>query len=134
MHSLVMRGDTLDVGGVLCIKHIKNPCQAARLVLNNSHHCLLSGNAAYNMATRVGILLATVLITLVLGVGGGGHADTSATAWLIVDDLGLFLHRHGDDLWRQVQVLAEVLDALVGQHPVVVAPRELLLDQTARCQ
>ena len=34
MHSLVMRGDTLDAGGVLCIKHIKNPCQAARLVLN----------------------------------------------------------------------------------------------------
>jgi len=52
MHSLVMRGDTLDVGGVLCIKHIKNPCQAARLVLNNSHHCLLSGNAAYNMAKK----------------------------------------------------------------------------------
>jgi len=52
MHSLVMRGDTLDVGGVLCIKHIKNPCQAARLVLNNSHHCLLSGNAAYNMARK----------------------------------------------------------------------------------
>lgn len=52
MHSLVMRGDTLDAGGVLCIKHIKNPCQAARLVLNKSHHCLLSGKAAYKLAKK----------------------------------------------------------------------------------
>merc|ERR1719334_263580 len=52
MHSLVMRGDTLDAGGVLCIKRIKNPCQAARLVLHKSHHCLMSGKAAYKIAKK----------------------------------------------------------------------------------
>ena len=31
----------------------------------------------------------------------------------------------GDDLGRQVQVVAQVLDALVRQVPVVVAPSEL---------
>jgi len=29
-----MRGDTCDIGGVLCLKHVKNPVKAARLVLD----------------------------------------------------------------------------------------------------
>jgi len=34
MHAMVMRGDTLDVGSVLCIQNVKNPVQAAKLVLD----------------------------------------------------------------------------------------------------
>ena len=33
-HAFVMRGDTCDIGGVLCLKHVKNPIKAARLVLD----------------------------------------------------------------------------------------------------
>lgn len=34
MHSMIMRGDTLDMGGVVCIQRVKNPVQAARIVLD----------------------------------------------------------------------------------------------------
>ena len=40
----------------------------------------------------------------------------------------------GDDLCGEVEVVPEVLDALVGQVPVVRPPRELLLNVTARLQ
>ena len=33
-HAFVMRGDTCDIGGVLCLKHVKNPVKAARIVLD----------------------------------------------------------------------------------------------------
>ena len=40
----------------------------------------------------------------------------------------------GDDLSGEVEVVPEVLDALVGQVPVVRPPRELLLHVPARLQ
>ena len=40
----------------------------------------------------------------------------------------------GDDLGGEVEVVPEVLDALVGQVPVVRPPRELLLHVPARLQ
>ena len=40
----------------------------------------------------------------------------------------------GDDLCGEVEVVPEVLDALVGQVPVVSPPRELLLHVPARLQ
>ncbi|XP_076806863.1 isoaspartyl peptidase/L-asparaginase-like [Clavelina lepadiformis] len=55
MHALVMRGDTCDMGGCLCIKHVKNPVKAARLILDESHHCLLSGEAALTLARQHGL-------------------------------------------------------------------------------
>src|SRR5262249_39696725 len=41
------------------------------------------------------------------------------------------LHAVGHDRVGEVEVLAEVRDALVVEEPVEVAPRELLLDQVA---
>jgi len=35
MHALIMRGDTYAVGGVMCLKHVKNPIKAARLVMDH---------------------------------------------------------------------------------------------------
>ena len=35
MHALLMRGDTCDVGGVACLKHVRNPIRAARLVMDH---------------------------------------------------------------------------------------------------
>ena len=65
----------------------------------------------------------------------GGNTDTSTTTGSVVsDNLGLFLHGDWDDLGGEVEVLAQVLDALVGQHPVEVAPRKLLLQVTAGSQ
>nr|XP_002121188.1 isoaspartyl peptidase/L-asparaginase [Ciona intestinalis] len=50
MHAMVMRGDTCDIGGVVSLKLIKNPIEAAKLVLYESHHCLLDGPASLKMA------------------------------------------------------------------------------------
>ena len=80
------------------------------------------------------ILFTAILITLILGVGGGGNTNTSTTTWLVVDDLGLFLHGDWDDLWGQVEILTEVLNTLIGQYPVVVSPGELLLHKTTGSQ
>nr|CAB3223815.1 isoaspartyl peptidase/L-asparaginase [Phallusia mammillata] len=52
MHALVMRGDTCDVGGVLCIQHARNPVQVARIILDESPHCLLAGEAGLKMARK----------------------------------------------------------------------------------
>merc|ERR1719264_800925 len=38
----------------------------------------------------------------------------------------LSLEGGGDDLWGQVEVIPQVLDALVGEAPVVMSPGELL--------
>ena len=40
----------------------------------------------------------------------------------------------GHDLWGEVEEVSQVLDALVGEVPVEVAPGELLLDVSARLQ
>ena len=50
------------------------------------------------------------------------------------DLTGLGLDRGGNDALRQVEVLTKVRLALVREVPVVVAPRELLLDEAARSE
>nr|CAB3223809.1 isoaspartyl peptidase/L-asparaginase [Phallusia mammillata] len=52
MHALVMRGDTCGVGGVLCIQHARNPVQVAKIILDESPHCLLTGEAGLKMARK----------------------------------------------------------------------------------
>ncbi|XP_076807075.1 isoaspartyl peptidase/L-asparaginase-like [Clavelina lepadiformis] len=55
MHALVMRGDTCDMGGCLCVKHVKNPVKAARLILDESDYCLLSAEATLQVARQHGL-------------------------------------------------------------------------------
>merc|ERR1719493_436671 len=43
----------------------------------------------------------------------------------------LSLQSRGDNFWGQVQVVTQILNSLVGQVPVVMAPSELLLHVTA---
>ena len=59
------------------------------------------------------------------------HHDLSPRSWF---GARLPLEGGGDDLSGEVEVVPEVLDALVGQVPVVRPPRELLLHVTARLQ
>ena len=40
----------------------------------------------------------------------------------------------GNNLWGQVKVVAEVLDSLVCEVPVVMPPGKLFLDITARLE
>lgn len=47
---------------------------------------------------------------------------------------GLATEGGGHDLWGEVEEVSQVLDALVGEVPVEVAPGKLLLDVPARLQ
>lgn len=72
----------------------------------------------------IGVGLRTTVAGLTRGAREGGARLTA----------GLLLDGRGDDLLRQVEVVAQVVDTLVRQVPIVVAPRELLLAVLARCQ
>jgi len=50
MDASIMDGSTLNCGAVAGIKHIKNPINAARLVMDSTRHVLLSGKGAEDFA------------------------------------------------------------------------------------
>ena len=63
-----------------------------------------------------------------LGHASGSGGTTGSGSGL---SGSLSLEGGGDDLWGQVEVIPQVLDALVGEAPVVMSPGELLLDIAA---
>lgn len=50
MDASIMRGSDLNAGGVAGVTTIKNPITAARVVMNNSPHVMLSGKGAEEFA------------------------------------------------------------------------------------
>lgn len=57
LDALVMDGATLRAGGVACVEHIRNPIQAARLVLDKSPHVYFVGPGAEAFAQAQGMAL-----------------------------------------------------------------------------
>ena len=55
--ALLMDGATLRAGGVACVEHLRNPIQAARLVLDQSPHVYFVGPGAEAFAQQHGIKL-----------------------------------------------------------------------------
>src|SRR3954463_2134109 len=55
--ALMMDGATLRAGGVGCVERIRNPIQAARLVLDKSPHVYFVGEGAERFAQKLGIEL-----------------------------------------------------------------------------
>lgn len=47
-----MDGSTGAYGAVACVDAIKNPVKAARLIMDTHRHCLLTGAAAMDVASR----------------------------------------------------------------------------------
>ena len=52
MDASIMDGNTLNCGAVAGVKHIKNPINAARLVMDSTRHVLLSGKGAEDFAKQ----------------------------------------------------------------------------------
>jgi len=81
-------------------------------------------------------IAASTLIASV-GITATGRSSGSILK-LVTATLGLgldwSLQSGWDDLGGQVQVLSQVVDALVGEVPVKVAPGELLLDEALRLE
>ena len=57
LDALTMDGATLRAGGVACVERLRNPVQAARLVLDKSPHVYFVGIGAERFATQHGMRL-----------------------------------------------------------------------------
>jgi beta-aspartyl-peptidase (threonine type) len=57
MDALMMDGATMRAGGVGCVEHVRNPIQAARLVLDQSPHVYFVGEGAERFAREHGMRL-----------------------------------------------------------------------------
>jgi len=57
LDALLMDGATLRAGGVACVEHLRNPIQAARLVLDKSAHVYFVGPGAEAFAASHGMPL-----------------------------------------------------------------------------
>ncbi|MGB6133199.1 MAG: isoaspartyl peptidase/L-asparaginase [Acidobacteriaceae bacterium] len=57
LDALIMDGHAMRAGGVACVERIRNPIQAARLVLDKSHHVYFVGPGAEAFAAAHGMRL-----------------------------------------------------------------------------
>src|SRR5580698_7918403 len=57
LDALLMDGATMRAGGVACVERLRNPIQAARLVLDKSPHVYFVGPGAENFAAQHGMPL-----------------------------------------------------------------------------
>jgi beta-aspartyl-peptidase (threonine type) len=57
LDALLMEGATLRAGGVACVERLRNPIQAARLVLEQSPHVYFTGSGAEEFAAAQGMPL-----------------------------------------------------------------------------
>src|SRR5579862_770573 len=57
LDALMMDGSTLRAGGVACVERLRNPIQAARLVLDKSPHVYFVGQGAEEFAQQHGMPL-----------------------------------------------------------------------------
>src|SRR6201994_3576008 len=57
LDALMMDGSTLRAGGVACVERLRNPIQAARLVLDKSPHVYFVGTGAERFAAEQGMPL-----------------------------------------------------------------------------
>jgi L-asparaginase / beta-aspartyl-peptidase len=57
LDAAIMDGRTLKAGTVAVLRHIKNPIQLARLVMEKSSHVMFSGEGAEKFATENGVRL-----------------------------------------------------------------------------
>src|SRR5580658_4983136 len=57
LDALMMDGSTMRAGGVACVERMRNPIQAARLVLDKSPHVYFVGTGAERFATQHGMRL-----------------------------------------------------------------------------
>jgi beta-aspartyl-peptidase (threonine type) len=107
LDALMMDGATLRAGGVACVERLRNPIQAARLVLDESPHVYFVGTGAERFATQHGMRL--------------------------VDNTELIVPRERDRLMRfqQAELAGQPDTTFSGSSEVTSTPADPALAQTA---
>jgi len=54
LDAMIMDGQTLNTGAVVCVQDIANPISLARKVMTDTPHCLLAGEGASKFARKIG--------------------------------------------------------------------------------
>ncbi len=57
LDASIMRGEDLEAGGVCALQYVKNPILAARSVMEDTPHVLMTGHGALEIAIRKGLEL-----------------------------------------------------------------------------
>lgn len=60
LDASIMDGNTLNCGAVAGVKHIKNPINAARIVMDSTRHVMMAGQGAEDFAKLYGIEMVDV--------------------------------------------------------------------------
>jgi beta-aspartyl-peptidase (threonine type) len=122
LDALLMDGNTLRAGGVACVEHLRNPIQAARLVLDKSPHIYFVGAGAEAFAASHGMALIEnselVLerererLEMARARLSAGQADITFSGALAEDDKSpeTAVGRRGGDLHSHDTVGAVALD------------------------
>lgn len=55
MDAIIMNGQTMATGAVSCMRNVQNPIEAACMVMEESHHVLLSGQGAKRFVRENGL-------------------------------------------------------------------------------
>merc|ERR1719422_2105579 len=125
----------LDFFGYLffCIERLLRGT-ASSTSITGSELEVLSGTSS-----SISLLVRSVLATTSVSLATLTHGGTGTSLWHFgfgAGSLGTLLTLEGGwhNFWGEMEEVTEVLDSLVAEVPVVVAPGELLVNKTARLQ
>jgi len=132
LDALLMNGADLRTGGVACVERLRNPIQAARLVLEKSPHVYFVGTGAERFATQHGMRLVdnTELIVprerdrlmAFQQAEAAGHPDTTFSGTDTSGAPGL-----ASETWDETETPSQTQTALDTEVEAAL-PEELRID------
>jgi len=128
LDALMMNGVDLRAGGVACVERLRNPIQAARLVLEKSPHVYFVGTGAERFATQHGMRLVDNtelivprekerLMAFQVAEAAGGK-DTTFSGGDVDTEARIAARRA---LPTEMQVVDPILDPTLNSHDTVGA-------------
>jgi len=60
LDAMIMNGDTMEVGAVASLRHVKHAITAARLVMERTRHSMLAGVLATQFAQEMGLSIGNL--------------------------------------------------------------------------
>ena len=133
LDALLMNGADLRTGGVACVERLRNPIQAARLVLEKSPHIYFVGTGAERFATQNGMRLVdnTELIVprerdrlmAFQRAEAAGHPDTTFSGGDTLGAPGL-----ASETWEEAATPSSEAQLALDTEVEAALPDELRID------